>query len=148
MNKGDILCAVDFSDSSIDALRWAVELARRTGSKLTIMFCYRLITGIHNEGTIDLKKSMEHEAWSKFNEVEKLVLMGQPFQYAFITEVGFYHLRIEMFLRTHPVRVLVVGNSIVRNFDEDTHLGFGQFLRLSKIPVVIVPHETVEEIQM
>src|SRR5205809_577294 len=132
MKKGDILCAVDFSESSLDALRWAVELATRSGSKLTIMFCYRLIAGFRDEGTLELKKSMEHDAWSKFYAVEKQLLKGKPFQYAFITEVGFYHLRIEMFLRTHPVSVLVVSHSIVQTFDENTNLGFAQFLKGSK----------------
>jgi hypothetical protein len=111
------------------------------------MFCYRLIAGFRDEGTLELKKSMEQDAWSKFYEIERQFLKGQPIQYAFITEVGFYHLRIEMFLRAHPVRVLVVGHTIVQTFDENTSLGFAQFLKGSKVPVVVVPHETGEEIE-
>src|SRR5436190_9206158 len=141
MTKSDILCAVDFSASSINALEWAVDVAKKTHSKLTIMFCYRLIAAFDDEDTLDLKKNMEKDARLKFKELEKQYIKGQPFPYTFTTEVGFYHFRIEMFVRINPVGLIVLGSSIVQQFDENKNLGFDAFLKASKVPVVVVPNE-------
>ncbi len=143
MSKSTILCAIDFSDSSLQALRWTLQLAELTHAQVTILFCYRLITAADNEEFLDLKKNMEDEARRKFNELERTLIDGQAVPYKFVSEVGFFSFRIEMFLRKSPVNLLVLGNSIVQNFDDHKSLPFEQFLKNCKVPVVIVP-ETVE----
>lgn len=139
MLKKEILCAVDFSEPSMDALKWSIELARKDHATITIMYCYRLIASFDDEQMRDLKKNIELEAKRKFQKFETAYLHGLDVQYSFITEVGFYHFRIEMFLRHNPVALVVIGSSIAQNFDENKHLGFGQFLKNAKVPVVVVP---------
>ena len=148
MKKNDILCAVDFSESSIDAMNWAIDLAKKTQAKLTVMYCYRLIptTGGNDEASTSLKRNIEEEATRKFREFEAQHLSDHAVNYRFIAEVGFYHFRIEMFLQSNPVGLLVIGGSIVDNFDEYKNLGFEKFISGSKVPILIVPHEREEPI--
>ncbi len=148
MKKKDILCTVDFSDSSIDALKWAFDYAKRTQAKVTVMYCYRLIALMDDEETSGLKRNKEEEATKMFKEFETKHLNGQPVTYKFITEVGFFHFRIEMFLQKNPIGLLVMGNSTVQKFDEYKAIGFDKFLMNSKVPVVIVPQGYEEPIQI
>ena len=140
MNKKTILCAIDFSESSLQALKWTLKLAQLTHAQITVLFCYRLIASGDDKETLDLKRNMENEALKKFNEIEKRVIKDQTISYKFVTEVGFFSYRIEMFIRKSPVALLVLGNSIIQNFNEYKNLSFDQFIRTSKIPVVIVPN--------
>lgn len=141
MDNKTILCAIDFSESSIQALKWTLTMAQLTQAKVTVLFCYRLIAAVDEEETQDLKKNMEDEAFKKFTEIEKKIINGHAVSYRFVTEVGFFSFRIEMFIRKSPVGLLVMGTSIVQNFDEYKSLSFEQFLKNSKVPVVIVPEE-------
>ena len=143
MNNTTILCAIDFSESSLQALKWTLKMARLTRATVTVLFCYRLIAIGDDEETLDLKKNMENEALKKFNEIEKKLMKGQAVSYQFVTEVGFFPFRIEMFIRKSPVGLLVMGNSIIQNFDEYKNLSFEQFLKNSNVPVVIVPESEV-----
>lgn len=148
MDNKTILCAIDFSESSIQALKWTLKMAQLTGSQVTVLFCYRLIAAADNEETLKLKKNMEHEALIKFNEIEKKIINGHAVSYQFVAEVGFFSFRIEMFMRKSPVDLLVMGNSIIQNFNEYKNLSFEQFIERSKVPVVIVPEETKECISL
>lgn len=139
MKGKPILCAIDFSQSSLEALSWALKMARQAQASLTILFCYRLIGTENDEETLALKKNMEHEAVGKFHEIERKFIHGNATPYQFITEVGFFSYRIETFLRQHPVGLLVMGNSIIPNFNEYKNFGFDKFLEETKVPVVIVP---------
>ena len=142
MNKKTILCAIDFSESSLHALKWTMKMAKLTHAQVTVLFCYRLIAAQDDAETLSLKKNMENEALKKFNEIEKGMDHSKTVSYQFVTEVGFYPFRIEMFIRKSPVNMLVLGNSIIDNFNEYKSLSFEQFLKSSKIPVVVVPEES------
>ena len=139
MNQKTILCALDFSESSLQALKWTLKLAQLTHAQVTVLFCYRLIAAVDDEQTLDLKRNMENEALKKFNEIEKKVIKDQAISYKFVAEVGFFSSRIEMFIRKSPVALLVLGNSIIQNFDEYKNFSFEEFLKNSNVPVVIVP---------
>lgn len=134
----NILCALDFSESSLQALKWTLTMAKLTHSQITVLFCYRLI-GENDQETSDLKKNMENDAIRKFNDIEKTMIKGLDVSYEFITEVGFFSFRIETFIRKSPVGLLVMGNSIIQNFNEYKNLSFEHFLTSSKVPIVIVP---------
>lgn len=146
MNKKTILCAIDFSESSVQAFKWTMKMAHLTQAQVTVLFCYRLITAEDDAETLYLKKKIENDALKKFNEIEKKIVNGQAVPYQFITEVGFFPFRIEMFIRKSPVNLLVLGNSIVENFNEYKNLSFEQFLKNSSVPVVIVPEESKDSI--
>ena len=82
---------------------------------------------------------METKALAQFHEIEMEYINKATVPYQFITEVGFFPSRIEMFIRKSPVSLLVMGSSIIENFNEYKNLSFDQFLHTSKVPVVVVP---------
>jgi nucleotide-binding universal stress UspA family protein len=148
MNDKTILCAIDFSKSSLQALKWTIKMAQLTKAKVTVLFCYRLITAGDDEETLHLKKNIEDEALKKFNKIEKEMINGQSVSYQFVVEVGFFSFRIEMFIRKSPVGLLVMGDSIIPNFNEYKNLNFEQFLKNSKVPVVIVSEEALDLVSL
>jgi hypothetical protein len=117
-----------------------MKFAQDAQAQVTVLFCYRLIAEDDAE-TMYLKKNMENEALKKFKEIEKKMLNAKGVPYQFVTEVGFFPFRIEMTIRKSPVSLLVLGNSIIENFNEYKNLSFEQFLKTCKIPVVVVPGE-------
>ncbi|MFM9841192.1 MAG: universal stress protein [Cyclobacteriaceae bacterium] len=148
MAKKTILCAIDFSESSLSALKWAMSAAQLYQAQVTILFCYRLIA-TNDEGELqNMKRDMEAKALEQFHEIEKKLGDTLTVSYQFVTEVGFFPSRIEMFIRKSTVNLLVMGNSVVENFNEYKNVSFDQFLLKSKIPVVVVPVETKEFIDI
>jgi nucleotide-binding universal stress UspA family protein len=144
MAKKTILCAIDFSESSISALKWAMSAARLYQAQVTILFCYRLIAA-NDEGELqNMKRDMEKKALERFHEIENKLGDTPTVSYQFVTEVGFFPFRIEMFIRKSTINLLVMGNSVIENFNEYKNVSFDQFLLKTKIPVVIVPAETKE----
>ena len=144
MTEKTILCAIDFSESSVSALKWAMLAARLYQAQVTILFCYRLIAP-NDEGELqNMKRDMEAKAMEQFQEMEKRLGDGITVPYQFVTEVGFFPFRIEMFIRKSTINLLVMGNSVIENFNEYKNLSFDQFLLKTKIPVVVVPAETKE----
>ncbi len=137
--QNSILCVIDFSESSEKALRWTIKLAEANNARVTVLFCYRLITSAGDHETLHLKRDIEEEASKKFDALQKNLIKNQPFTCDFITEIGFYPFRIEMFLKKQPVGLIVMGNSILENFNDYKRMNFEQFLKNIKIPVVVVP---------
>jgi nucleotide-binding universal stress UspA family protein len=139
MAKETILCAVDFSETSIHALKWAITEAQSRKTQVTFLFCYRLIAAGDEGESLNMKRDMEAKALAQFHEIEMKLLNKSTVPYQFIMEVGFFPSRIEMFIRRSPVSLLVLGSSIIENFNEYKNLSFDQFLLTSKVPVVVVP---------
>ncbi len=134
-----ILCAVDFSETSTQAIRWAIAEAQSRKTHVTFLFCYRLIAAGDEVESLSMKKDMESRALGQFREIERKFINSSKVPYQFIMEVGFFPSRIEMFIRKSPVSLLIIGSSIIENFNEYKNLTFDQFLLTSKIPVVVVP---------
>jgi hypothetical protein len=84
------------------------------------------------------------KALERFHEIENKLGDTPTVSYQFVTEVGFFPFRIEMFIRKSTVNLLVMGNSVIENFNEYKNVSFDQFLLKTKIPVVIVPAEIKE----
>jgi nucleotide-binding universal stress UspA family protein len=130
-----ILCAIDFSESSIHALRWAVEIAVLLEAHLTIVYPYRLIrTGTGGE-VIRMKKAIEEEAVRNFGPLEQDILGGLSLSYDFRPEVGFISDRVRDYARKQPLSFLVMGKmlgeggaELMQNLVEEIN-----------VPVVIVP---------
>ncbi len=139
MAKETILCAVDFSETSIQAIRWAITEAQSRKTHVTFLFCYRLIAAGDEVESLSMKKDMESRALAQFREIERKFINSSKVPYQFIMEVGFFPSRIEMFIRKSTVSLLIIGSSIIENFNEYKNLTFDQFLLTSKIPVVVVP---------
>lgn len=139
MAKKTILCAVDFSESSLHALKWTMGMAQLYKAEVTFLFCYRLIT-VSDEGELlNMKRDMEAEALSRFHQIEAKCIRATTVPYHFVMEIGFFSSRIELFTRRSRVSLLVLGTSMIKDFDEYKNLSFDKFLSAAKIPVIIAP---------
>src|SRR5688500_18979745 len=81
-----IVCTTDFSESSLGALKWSIEAAKRLGSHLTVLHTYRLV---QNSEAISQKRKLDEEAIKNFADVEREHLAKSGIQYDFKTEIGF-----------------------------------------------------------
>ncbi len=148
MTKKTILCAIDFSESSLQAIKWTMIMAQLYKAQVTFLFCYRLIVGDDTVASLNMKCDMEAKAASQFLEIEKNYMKATSVPYQFVSEVGFFSSRIGQFIRKTPVTLLVVGNSMIENFSEYKNLSFEHFLTTLKIPVIIAPQGIDEFVEL
>ena len=129
-----ILCTIDFSDTSRQALAWAIGIAQELNMHLTILYTYRLI---HAPGgnVVQLKKKLEEEALQKFAQLEKDMLLGRLLSYDFKTEVGFMADRIEDHTRQHTISFVVMD----KNLGASNKELLDDLLEHIQAPLVIVP---------
>jgi nucleotide-binding universal stress UspA family protein len=129
----DILCPIDFSDSSKVAMKWSINLAKMLNAHLSILYTYRLIK--QDGEVIDLKRKIEEEASKNFGVLEKELLAGTGITYNFKTEVGFVDDRIEDHARKNKISFLVMGKGMsLRNKET-----FDDLVEHLQVPLVIVP---------
>jgi nucleotide-binding universal stress UspA family protein len=133
MNK-EIICTIDFSDSSREALKWSVSLAALLKSHLTILYTYRLLNS-HNGEAVQAKKKIEENAFLKFAELKKDVLEGHDIAYDFRVEVGFVSNRIRHYANLNGVSFLVMGNTMNSTNKES----FDELAQSLQVPLVIIP---------
>src|SRR5690242_3681315 len=110
MKKG-ILCVVDFSDSSKEALRWAIQLAQELNTHLTVLYTYRFLQPFSGEA-LEMKKEIEDDAAKKFAQLEKEMLLNKGVSYSVKTEVGFIADRAKDHAKKNGADLLVVGNKL------------------------------------
>lgn len=133
MTKG-IVCSVDFSDSSKEALKWAVSLARALNSHLTVLYTYRLLGTLSGEAS-ELKKKIEDNANLSFASIERDILTGQAIEYDFKIEVGFVSNRMREYVKKDGISMLVIGGKM-----SSTNLeSFDELAQNLNIPFVVVP---------
>lgn len=129
-----ILCTIDFSDSSAEALKLSIGLAEKLKCHLSVLYAYRLVNK-HNGEVTQMKKKIEEEASKNFSVLEKDLLKGKGISYDFKIEVGFVEDRIEDYARKNKVSFLVIGKGIATKNKET----FDELLEQLKAPLVIVP---------
>jgi len=130
-----ILCVIDFSESSIQALRWSVELSQRFEAHLHVMYPYRLIEPKAGEEIIQYKKDTEEVANKRFEMIEKDHLVGKGISFDFKPEVGFLSDRIDARIRKHSLMMMVISKNVSLVNKEN----FNELLDKIKIPLVLVP---------
>jgi len=130
-----ILCVIDFSETSKDALKMALAIADSTKSRLTVLYPYRLNQPMNVPSIADWKKSIEADAKSSFNRMTKTLLNESQVAWEFKPEVGFVDDRIEAFTEKNSVRIVVVGAELARNSDG----ALIETLDRLKCPLLIVP---------
>jgi nucleotide-binding universal stress UspA family protein len=133
MNKG-ILCNVDFSESSKEALKWAVDLAVLLKTHLTILYTYRLVNS-HNGEAVTMKRQIEENALRNFALLEKEFLVGNSITYEFKIEVGFVSNRIDDYARKNSISMMVIGSKM----NSDNKESFDELAGSIHVPLVIVP---------
>jgi nucleotide-binding universal stress UspA family protein len=136
--KDQILCAIDFSESSVQALKWANKIAKGANATLAVLYSYRLLqTGKLND-IVSFRRKTEEESKKKFAEIEKLVF-SPDVHTTFITEIGFYSDTIENFIRKNPMTVVVLSESMAYSVYDHKGQSLVHFLKSLRVPLVIVP---------
>src|SRR5437870_3865576 len=110
MTQG-IICTIDFSDSSREALKWSVSLARTLNSHVTVLYTYRLLNSYNGEA-VETRKKIEESAQKNFATFEKEILQGSGVKYDFKIEVGFISNRVRDYVKKSEVSFLVMGNKM------------------------------------
>jgi hypothetical protein len=140
--KDHVLCAIDFSESSIQALRWANKLAAGTGAALAVQYSYRLIQQGNARDVLSFKRKTEEESKSKFSEIERTLFNGNGASKSFITEIGFYSDNIENFIRKNPSTVVVLGEDLAESIYDHKGETLVDFLKGLHVPLVVVPNNS------
>lgn len=133
MNKG-VLCAIDFSESSTEALKVAISLSTLLKTHLTILYPYRLLNSHHDEAT-DLKRKIEENAFRDFSALEENILSKSGVAYDFKVEVGFVSNRVKDYTRKNGVSFLVMGSKMNSHNRES----FDELAENLHVPLIIVP---------
>jgi nucleotide-binding universal stress UspA family protein len=137
--KDQILCAIDFSESSIHALRWANKIALGTGAHLSVLYSYRLIQTGKVADILSFKRRMEEENRRRFAEIEQTALEGQATLRSFILEIGFYSDNIENFVRKNPSTLVVLSEELANAIYDHKGQTLLHFLKTLNVPLLIVP---------
>jgi hypothetical protein len=128
-----ILCAIDFSSASADALKWSINLAQRLSIPLTILYTYRLFK--HNGEAVAVKKQMEADAARNFSIIENEMLKDKGIKYEFKSEIGFVDDRIADHIKNNKISFLVMDRGLNSRSKESLE----DFIGNLQIPLVIVP---------
>lgn len=139
-----ILCAIDFTTASENALRTALEMAAEKHATLTVLYAYRLLE--HNgEGIAEYRRKTEAAARDAFDVLLKKVHAEKTsVPVNFITEIGFLADRIDYYVRSNKASCLVLCQKLAVAMNEHKGLSFNHFLNTIKIPVLIVPEKILE----
>jgi nucleotide-binding universal stress UspA family protein len=129
-----ILCTIDFSESSKDVLKYAVNLSKQFKSHITILYTYRLTNSLNGE-LVDIKKKIEEQARENFALLEKEVLVESGVSYDFKIEVGFVSNRVREYAKKNGVSFLVMGKKMNGRNKES----FDELAENIHVPLVIVP---------
>jgi nucleotide-binding universal stress UspA family protein len=136
--KDQILCAIDFSESSVQALRWAYRLAKSGKLPLVVLYSYRLLqTGKLND-IVSFRKKTEEESRQKFAEWEKTVLHADV-PASFVTEIGFFSDTIENYIRKNTGVLVVLSESMAHSIYDHKGQSLLHFLKGLQVPLLIVP---------
>jgi nucleotide-binding universal stress UspA family protein len=135
-----ILFPTDFSQSSIDAMQYAVRLSATLGAELIILHTFRL-TDTHLEGKklFDSKKNLEISAINEFNVFDDKYLKHTGIRYLFLSEVGFMSDRIISNIKEHKIDLLMLGNEMQTKMKEKTEVDCKGIIQGLGCPVLLVP---------
>jgi hypothetical protein len=134
-SKSSILCVIDFSEGSREALKSAVYMAEQNKTSLTVLYPYRL-NQVENQADVSqLRKVLDSEATKNFTALTNGYLHRSGVACEFRPEVGFPQDRIYAFTRKNRIGLLILSKKLVTaNRD-----GLTQLFDQLQIPLLIVP---------
>ena len=133
-----ILCVVDFSDPSLQELKWAIPEAQRHRFHISVLHPYRLNQHRKKEHVVQSKKDMDRVAVSAFERLAEGLLREHKVSFDFRSEVGFILDRIQEYASKNKVAMLVMGKKMVL----DNADSLQELIESINVPIVIVPEES------
>lgn len=133
-----VLCALDFKEASDNVIKAALELAEQKQETLVILYAYRLLMP-KDQDIAGFRKDMELQARAEFDAIIKKLNVEKEIPYEFRAEIGFYSDRIDAYLKTHPVDIIVMGQHLAHAIHENSGMTFENFLETTSVPVLVVP---------
>lgn len=143
-NIEGILVPVDFSENSLNALQFAMELAKKSNAKIFALHTYRLIQPSSDHAFAkgsSLKEELEKAALKKFDEVEKKYFRESRIKYEFLLEIGFTAGVIESILDTYSIDIIVMGTSGTTGMKDLLGSTTSTIVKRVKTPVFVIPAE-------
>jgi hypothetical protein len=133
--KGSILSVIDFSEASIDSLKWAAELAQEKKTHLTVLYPYRLRQSIGGDVVAENKRTMDSEAEKSFNQLARPVLSESLITYDFHPEIGFIYDRVYSHANRNEIMFIIMSQKMA-SANKDI---LNDLINVISAPLVIVP---------
>ncbi|HEX8039905.1 MAG TPA: universal stress protein [Chryseosolibacter sp.] len=134
-----LLCVVDFSDSTAKVLEIAGRIASGYKAHLVVLFPYRLIDYAYRGDITALKLRLESEAKEKFQELKKNIPALQNVSCEFQPEIGFIFDRITSNLKKNKTEMIIIGQQQTVTINDLKGVSLQNLISGSKLPFVIVP---------
>jgi len=132
--KNKILCLMDFSLASNEALNWAINITQKLRAHLCIMFVYRMIPSRSGE-LLDWKKNIEEETLQRFSMLEKQNLSKSGVPFEFKIEIGFINDRVRDYARKNDLLFVVMDRKANINNTES----IDELLTFLHVPLLLFP---------
>lgn len=133
--NADVLCVIDFSEASDEALRLGISMAQQLQAPITVLYPYRLTHLDKDNDMAQTKRNMELAANENFKRLSDDFLSHAGVSYQFRAEVGFINDRINAYHRKHKVGLIVTSKRLITNNKE----AFLEMLDILQAPLLIVP---------
>jgi len=134
-----ILFPTDFTEESLKALHYVVELASACHSELIILHTYRLIgNGGVQENMLESKRRMEENARLEFQKMDAY-MKDSNLRYSFLSEIGFVSDRIVSNIKTYGVDLVVLCENMQKRIKERSEKGYKGILDKTSCPIMLVP---------
>jgi len=130
-----VLCLIDFSEASRQALKWAAEEAWKQHTQLTVLYPYRLNQLQGRDGLAKLRQGLDTEAIFNFQKLAEATLNEIPIKYEFKPEIGFITDRVYAHSHVKEFSMLVISKHLAATNREYMM----ELIDLIKFPLVIVP---------
>ncbi len=136
VTRPSILCIIDFSESSTQALIWAAGMAAHLSAHLIIVHPHRLNQLVKNEDRVLAKKKMDIEATKNFEQVAKNLFKNSSVSYDFQSEIGFIQDRVQEYIRKNNILLVAMGKKLMTANKETVD----ELMEQIDVPLVIIPH--------
>jgi nucleotide-binding universal stress UspA family protein len=144
-----ILAPIDFSEASINALRYAVALARQFNAKLYIFHAYHVEIPAYNSTLFpgaeaamyldELERNMKENIQKKFNSLEKELFISNIPAREFISLEGFVEDLIQSFVQQNEIDVVVMTPSESRSVLNFFSSHVTNLVNKLDTPILVVP---------
>lgn len=140
MKFKNILVPIDFSSCSINALQYAIDLARKIGAEIQIAHALSLPV-VYNQVVITrLDENIKEEAFDKFNEIKENLFGLDKVPYSFLVNSGILTDVINEASTERKTDLIIMGTEGTSGLEE---LIFGtnafDIIKSSSCPILIIP---------